>query len=80
MALNQKEKEQFGLNIVHHLSQTPYACSSLNVLSGGTANFLFRGLLARPLPDGTKTVVIKHSKEFVSANRNFKLDTSRCVC
>jgi hypothetical protein len=79
MALNQEEKERFGLNIVHQLSQTPYACPSLKLLSGGTANFLFQGVLAQPLSDGAQTVVVKHSKEFVSANRNFQLDISRCV-
>jgi hypothetical protein len=79
MALNQEEKDQFGRNIVQQLSQTPYACPSLTILSGGTANFLFRGTLSQPLPDGAKTVVVKHSKKFVSANRNFQLDISRCV-
>jgi len=79
MALQQIEKEQFGIQISQQLSQTTYACSSLTVLSGGTANFLFRGILAQPLQNGTKTVVIKHSKEYVAANRNFKLDVSRCV-
>src|SRR5262245_60214427 len=79
MALSIQEKEQFGLKIVHQLSQTSYACSSMEILSGGTANFLFRGVLAHPLPDGTKTVVVKHSKEYVSANRHFQLDISRCV-
>jgi hypothetical protein len=76
MALNQEEKEQFGISIVHQLSQTPYACPSLEILSGGTANFLFRGVLVQPLPDGTRTIVVKHSRDFVSANRNFKLDIS----
>jgi hypothetical protein len=79
MALNQEEKEQFGISILHQLSQTPYACPSLEILSGGTANFLFRGVLVQPLPDGTRTIVVKHSRGFVSANRNFKLDISRCV-
>ena len=79
MALQQVEKEQFGIEVAKELSQTRYACSSLSLLSGGTANFLFRGILAQPLQDGRKTVIIKHSKEFVSANRNFHLDVSRCV-
>jgi hypothetical protein len=79
MALQQVEKEQFGIEIAKELSQTQYACSSLSLLSGGTANFLFRGILAQPLQDGRKTVIIKHSKEFVSVNRNFHLDVSRYV-
>jgi hypothetical protein len=79
MALNQEEKERLGFSIVDQLAQTPYACTSLEVLSGGTANFLFRGSLIQSLPDGRNTIVVKHFKEFVSANRNFKLDISRCV-
>nr|QCL09110.1 DmxR19 [Cryptosporiopsis sp. 8999] len=79
MALQQAEKNQFGTQIAQELSETLYACSSLTLLSGGTANFLFRGVLAQPLQDGTKTIIIKHSKEFVSANRHFQLDVSRCV-
>jgi hypothetical protein len=79
MALQPVEKEQFGIQIAQQLSQTRYACSSLTVLNGGTANFLFRGILAQPLEDGTKTVVLKHAKDFVAANRNFELDVSRCV-
>jgi hypothetical protein len=80
MALQQEEKEQFGIQIAQELSQTIYACSSLTVLNGGSANFLFRGILVQPLQDGSNTVVVKHCKEFVAANRNFKLDISRCVC
>ena len=79
MALQKVEKDQFGIQIAQELSQTLYACSSLTLLSGGTANFLFRGTLAQQLQDGTKTVIIKHSKEFVAANRHFQLDVSRCV-
>ena len=79
MALRPAEKEQFGIEIMEEMSQTPYACSSLTLLSGGTANFLFRGVLTQPLLNGTSTIVVKHSKDFVSANRNFQLDISRCV-
>jgi hypothetical protein len=79
MALQQAEKEEFGIQVMQELSQTPYACSSLTLMHGGTVNFLFRGVLASPLPKGTKTVVFKHSKEFISANRNLQLDISRCV-
>ncbi|TAQ85260.1 hypothetical protein B7494_g6422 [Chlorociboria aeruginascens] len=79
MSLQQVEKDQIGLDIAKELFQTQYACSSLSLLSGGSANFLFRGILAQPLQDGRKTVIIKHFKEFISANRNFHLDISRCL-
>jgi hypothetical protein len=79
MALNQEEKELIGLSLTHQLSQTPYACAALRILGGGTANFIYRGTLAQALPNARDTVIIKHSKEFVIANRDFELDISRCV-
>jgi hypothetical protein len=79
MAIQPAEKERFGIQIMQDLSKTPYACSSLAILSGGTANFLFRGSLIQPLHNGAKTIIVKHSKEYVSANRDFPLDISRCI-
>ncbi|OKL63122.1 hypothetical protein UA08_01252 [Talaromyces atroroseus] len=79
MAFQEEEKDQLALELTRELSHTPYVCSSLTHLSGGTANFLFRGILACPLDDGAQTVVVKHSKEFVAANRNFALEVSRCA-
>lgn len=68
------------------LSQTRYACSSLVKLSGGTTNFLYRGMLLQPLDSQdssqtaiAKTVVVKHSKDFVPGNIDFSLDITRCV-
>ncbi|KAE8150745.1 kinase-like domain-containing protein [Aspergillus avenaceus] len=65
--------------ILAELSATPYACSSVEQLSGGTANFVFRGTLLRPLEDGTETVVIKHTEDYVASNREFKLSAERCL-
>ncbi|KAH8688787.1 kinase-like domain-containing protein [Talaromyces proteolyticus] len=79
MAFQKEEKDQLALELTRALSHTPYICSSLTHLSGGTANFLFRGILTHPLADGTQTVVVKHSKEFVAVNRNFSLEVSRCL-
>ncbi|KAF7595174.1 hypothetical protein BBP40_007141 [Aspergillus hancockii] len=66
-------------SILSELSTTPYACSSIEKLSGGTANFVFRGTLLRPLSDGTTTVVIKHTEDYVASNRDFKLSAERCL-
>jgi len=52
-----------------------FACSSLTRLSGGTANFVYRGLLS----DATKSIIIKHTKEHSASNPNFKIDIQRCV-
>lgn len=61
------------------INDGPYACSTLVKLSGGTANFVYRGTLVTPLKDGTETVVIKHTEAYVASNPNFKLSDSRCV-
>ncbi|KAF8854704.1 hypothetical protein BDZ45DRAFT_596667 [Acephala macrosclerotiorum] len=60
------------------INDGPYACSTLVKLSGGTANFVYRGTLVTPLKDGTETVVIKHTEAYVASNPNFKLSDSRC--
>jgi hypothetical protein len=81
--LNQAEEDAIAASIVQELSETPYACTSLTQLTGGTANFVYRGFLAQPLPadDGStaKSVIIKHSTDFVAINRDFPLDVTRCV-
>ncbi len=80
------EKGEVPTRVLHELSKTPYACTSLTRLTNGTTNFVFRGVLAQPLDvqDGTsvvtiKSVIIKHTTDFVAANKNFPLDVSRCV-
>ena len=66
--------------ILQELSSTSYACSSLEALSGGTANFIFKGVLANPLPDGTTQVAIKHGEGYIASNPDWQLSTGRCVC
>lgn len=56
-----------------------YACTALEALSGGSANFVYRGILATPLKDGTTTIVIKHTEGYVATHPGFKLTTDRCV-
>ncbi|KAL6879291.1 kinase-like domain-containing protein [Trichoderma novae-zelandiae] len=76
--LSEAEEDALSHQILDQLAQTPYACSTLTKLSGGTANFLYRGVLLQPLEDA-QTVVIKHSTGFAAVNRGFPLDVSRCV-
>ena len=68
--------------ILDELLSTPYACSSLSRLSGGTANFVYRGTLQAPLDDpaGMSTVILKHAEEFLAGFKDFKLTADRCVC
>ncbi|EFY84305.1 hypothetical protein J3458_019990 [Metarhizium acridum] len=83
--LTQDEQTALAKQVLQQLSTTPYACSSLDQLSGGTANFLYRGTLLKPLApqhhddQPAKTVVVKRSTDFVAINRDFPLDITRCV-
>jgi len=71
--------EQISAKVQQSLKDGPYACTSLAALTGGTANFIYRGELLKPLEDGSKTVVIKHTEGFVASNPNFKITATRCV-
>ncbi|EED19069.1 conserved hypothetical protein [Talaromyces stipitatus ATCC 10500] len=70
-------------SVFSQLATTAYACSSMVRLNGGTANFVYRGILSNPESIGAKdekpNVIIKHTKNFVALNREFKLDSERCV-
>jgi hypothetical protein len=82
--LTEDEEHELAQQILNQLAQTPYACSALTKLSGGTANFLYRGVLLRPLKveadtKAAQTVIIKRSTGFAAVNRDFPLDVSRCV-
>ncbi len=61
------------------LAGTHFECESCTPLSGGNANFVFRGRLAKPLSNGTQFIIIKHGEGYVSSNPAIKLTTSRCV-
>ncbi|KAH6841130.1 kinase-like domain-containing protein [Chaetomium sp. MPI-CAGE-AT-0009] len=65
-------------DVLQSLSSTDYACSSLTPLSGGMANFIFKGTLTKPLPDGTKEVAVKHGEDYLAAIPAFLLPTTRC--
>ncbi|KAL3494906.1 kinase-like domain-containing protein [Aspergillus germanicus] len=65
--------------VAKELSDSPYPCSTLTQLSGGTANFVYRGVLSEPLQDGTTTVIVKHTEDYVASNRDFKLSAQRCL-
>lgn len=65
--------------IQKELGSTNFACSSLDPLSGGLANFVFKGRLAHPLPDGSQEVAVKHGEGYVAGMPDWKITTDRCV-
>ncbi|KAJ5385633.1 hypothetical protein N7517_003544 [Penicillium concentricum] len=71
---NTNERDQTREKIAQQLSPTPFACSSLTRLSGGTANFVYRGMLAST----GQSIIIKHTKDHSASNPDFKIDITRC--
>ena len=71
--------DEIASQIRQELESTAFACASLTPLSGGNANFIFKGKLQEPLDDGTSEIVIKHGESFVALSPAIKLSTSRCV-
>jgi len=67
-----------SLKVQETLNSGPYACSNLTRLSGGTANFVYRGTLITPSKEGKQTVVIKHTEGYVAQSPDFKLTVERC--
>ncbi|KAJ5624873.1 hypothetical protein N7510_001182 [Penicillium lagena] len=59
------------------LRDTPYACSSLETLSGGSSNFVFRARLFRSLREGTRDVVIKHGEGHMAVAPESKISIDR---
>ena len=71
--------ELVSSQILEELAGTPYACSSLEQLAGGTANYTFKGTLTTPLVDATSEIAIKNSKPYSASSNSFPLDISRSV-
>ncbi|CAI7613835.1 unnamed protein product [Penicillium discolor] len=74
MAANTDERDETRDKISQQLSPTPFACSSLTRLSGGTANFVYRGTLSST----GRSIIIKHTKDHSASNPDFKIDVTRC--
>ncbi|KAM7199053.1 Protein kinase-like domain containing protein [Naviculisporaceae sp. PSN 640] len=64
--------------IQRELNSTRYACTALEALSRGSSNYMFRGVLATPLDDGTTEVVVKHTEGYSAAYPELPMAPSRC--
>jgi len=71
--------EKTRQEVLGDLGGTPYACSALYPLSGGYANFVFRGVL-KDTTNGPVEVAIKHGKDHAASDPNMAVPTYRCVC
>ncbi|KAF5549309.1 hypothetical protein FMEXI_4296 [Fusarium mexicanum] len=70
--------------LLQQLENTPFACSPLIRLSGGSANYVYRGILIHAMPTidyarNMESVIVKYSLGHVPGNTKFKLDLSRCL-
>lgn len=67
------EEDKASAYILHQLSKTRYACSSLSSpLSSRPGNSVYRGILARPIEEtaSAKSIIVKHSTD--SASKTFE--------
>ncbi|PNP83781.1 hypothetical protein FNYG_02469 [Fusarium nygamai] len=72
-----------GQDLLQQLENTAFTCSSLVPLSGGSANYVYRGILMHTMPArydvlDMESVIVKYSLGHVPGNAGFKLDLSRC--
>ncbi|KAI0180901.1 kinase-like domain-containing protein [Hypoxylon sp. FL1284] len=72
-------QEEIRAKVLQSLENTSFAASSLDALSGGTGNFIYRATLIQPLEDGTTHVLVKHSEDYVASHPDFKLPLYRCL-
>jgi hypothetical protein len=72
-------EDPIAAKIFSDLKGTPYACTSLFRQKGGTANFTYRGILARYLADNAPTIIIKHAEPYLALSSDCELDVIRLV-
>lgn len=65
-------------DVLRYLAGTPFASSRVEPISGGTANYIFRLHLERRY-EGMQTLVLKHGKAWLPADRSFTLSLERQV-
>jgi hypothetical protein len=76
---NAPDADEILSKVKSDLAETLYEVVSLRPLAGGSANFVFHAVLAKPLEDGTVDVVVKHGEGFVATQPGFPIPTARCV-
>jgi 5-methylthioribose kinase len=75
-----KSDDPLENSILEALRPTRWKLSRLERISGGNANFTYRGTLKKPDKDSYDTIIIKHAEPFVALNQEWKIDVGRSVC
>lgn len=65
-------------DVIQYLSETPFASSRVEPLSGGNINYVFRLYLRNPY-DGMRTLVLKHGKGWPSGHETYSFSVERLV-
>ncbi len=74
-----KTAEKIKSEIFEWLRKTKYEANSLEPLSGGSANFIYRAKLRTPLEDGTTDVLLKHGEGYMAVAPGNEISTERCL-
>lgn len=74
-----KTTEEIKSDVFEFLKGTQYASTSLEPLSGGSSNFIYRANLSKPLGNGTTDVLVKHGEGYMAIAPENKISTNRCV-
>lgn len=65
-------------DVRRYLSETPFASSQRESLSGGNINYVFRLYLRNPY-DGKRTLIMKHGKGWPSGHETYSFSVERMV-
>lgn len=68
-----------SLQIQSWLLDTDYSCDEVEQIHGGNVNLTFKGTLSHPLKDGTRSIIVKQSREFIAVNTTMACPLHRCV-
>jgi len=77
-AFGEAKLAELSAELLEALEKTEYPCSSLTLLTGGSINLVYRGILKTP-NSARDTVIIKLAASFLAINPAFEIDASRSV-
>ncbi|KAB5566758.1 kinase-like domain-containing protein [Coniochaeta sp. 2T2.1] len=79
MSLLPDNVNEISAKVLEALVGTPHECVTLAPLSGGNANFSFRGQLAQHAIQGDdEFILVKHGEDYLARNQRQQVTTDRC--